>query len=184
MSKSNPNLPPRPPKGAEVIFKQNCECVVEDFVEFRSGIFLLANKPGLRWLSDYFAWMASRVNEKAPFFKEDPDDHQHLDREPPINKQLSDPFGVIIGSCRRKHRKRTLKACGISVKRRQPGHPVAHFRHQLEQMMSMMGWGDAKTRSQTVRELKLLIRQANSSLTRLSSSNRGPKARESSLPPP
>ena len=150
----------------ELIFKQNCSVGAEGF---SPGLFILGNRGGYRWLSKYFVWFASRVDEDANFYKADPEDHQHLDRAAPINVNRSDEFGVMVGSFTEKHRKRVCKSCGTSKKKRALGSPIGQFRQTLMFMVNTICGGATvdPVREQTLSELEELSQEIESHIARL-----------------
>ncbi len=125
--------PPRFRKGAELIIKA-CPTLSLRKLEFEfvAGIYVLGNRLGYRWLSDYFAWRAKRLDEGDVFYREDPDDHDHLAFYPLLNRTLSDDIDVQLGSFSNKLRPRVLKACDINRKRVCQGELTAMFRSTLE----------------------------------------------------
>ncbi len=160
---------PKTRKGAELIVKQNCEYTSDDAERLTSGVFVLGNREGFRWLSEYFAWLADRIAEDAPYSSADPDDHQHLDSVAPINHQLSDEMGLLIGSFSNKNRRRVLKACGVARSKRVPGNPVTQFSSRLEWITQLLADqpGDQELHARTIRQLALLIQQSQESVARL-----------------
>lgn len=85
------------------------------------GIPLLGNREGFRWLSEYFAWRADRIDEGRPFYKGDAGDHDHLACYAPLNLKLSDDFDVQFGSFSNKLCRRVLKACKADRQHRASG---------------------------------------------------------------
>jgi hypothetical protein len=133
-------IPPRPRKGAELIVKANPGLDVkgaDSDLGVHSGVFILGNRAGFRWLSDYFAWRAARIDEDDLFYSNDPDDHDHLAFYAPLNVRLSDEIDVMLGSFSTKHRRRVLNACRITRQRRVSGHLVTLFRSTLQFLRSM-----------------------------------------------
>lgn len=160
---------PRCREGAELILKQNCECSSAYTDWLASGVFVLGNRDGFRWLSEYFAWLADRIAEDRPYNNVDPDNHQHLDSVAPINRQLSDEMSLMIGSFSHKHRRRVLKTCGVARNKSLSGNPVTQFRSRLEWITQLLAdrIDDQELRARTIRQLELLIEEAQESVARL-----------------
>ncbi len=153
-------------RGDELILKQNCQLSIDGFT---AGLFILGSRGGYRWLSEYFASYASRIDDDAEFCEADPDDHQHLDRTAPINVKRSDEFGVMVGSFAAKHRKRVFKSCGTSKMKRVLGGPIGQFRQTLMFMVDTICAGSTNhaLRKQTLTELEELSQDIESHIARL-----------------
>ena len=150
----------------ELIFKQNCSVGARGF---SAGLIILGNRGGYRWLSKYFDWFASRVDEDADFCEADPDDHQHLDRAAPINVNRSDEFGLMVGSFTKRNRKRVFESCGTSKKKRILESPIRQFRQTLMFMVDTICGGATvdTVREQTLAELEELSQDIESHIARL-----------------
>ena len=130
--KKSPLHPPRPQRGAELILKCNLESSSGYTDMLASGVFILGNRDGWRWLSDYFSWLANGIKEDAAFHRFNPDHHQHLNFDAPLNKRLSDELGITVGSFSNKNRKRVLQTLPtVRKQHRLPGNPVTQFRSLL-----------------------------------------------------
>ncbi len=166
-------LPPYPRKraGAELVLKQNLHFHSASADGLKSGVFLLGNRNGLRWLSEYFAWLADRIDEQAPYNRLDPDDHQHVDSDGPFNHRLSDTLGFTIGAFPLKYRTRVFKACGISSRERLPGCPITQFREALAWITKLLaeGPGGEEARPQVIERLEQLTRHVEDSIRALKS---------------
>jgi hypothetical protein len=117
--KKNPLHRPRARPRAELIVKANVEWSTGYKDLLASGVFILGNQDGLRWLSEYISSVAARIDEAAPFSRNDPDHHEHINFDGPLNTRLSDEMGIMVGSFTRKDRKRVLDA-GMQYQSRAP----------------------------------------------------------------
>lgn len=159
-----PTRCPRIEGDEELILKQNTEVVSTGI---RPGLFLLGNRSGFLWLSKYFAWIASRINESREFSKADPDDHEHLDRMGPFSSKYSDNLGLIVGSFSQRHRTKVFKACSISKKNKEAHGSIATFRNQLKFMMASLKWLDDAQNRQFKKDLEGLASDLEDCLAEL-----------------
>jgi hypothetical protein len=165
--------PPKGRKGAELIVKANVGLNVTEGssgLEVLGGVFILGNRAGYRWLADYCAWRAERIDEEDLFYSGDPDDHDHLASHAPVNEELSDEFDVMFGSFSNRHRRRVLQACGITRQRRCSGRVVALFRTTLEYMRTLSEkdrFRHHEAWPRAIAVLRQLIREGEKTVARL-----------------
>ena len=166
MKKTKRAYPQKRP-GAELILKSNCECSPRFTEGLAPGLFVLGNKAGLLWLSDYLVWIAEATPEKRAFPDCDPDDHQHMDCcVPVVNQRLSDEIGFMIGLVSMRHRRRTLAYCGVSKAKRITGSPIHHLLSHLDFIEESCQMDKDITPS-VVRDLKSLGEKVGELLVRL-----------------
>ena len=166
--------PPAIRKGAELILKANPGLHLrEDHsgLEIGAGIFLLGNRPGFRWLADYFTWLADRIDETGPTGKGRVlDNPENLEADGPFNPQLSDGMCFTVGSFPQKHRAQVLRACRINRKRRLPGNLLTLFRSTLDFLQALAEddrYRGAPALPPTIEVLEQLIGEAEQTVTRL-----------------
>ena len=158
---------PKPKQGAELIIKQNNEVGSAFSQGSGPGVFILGNADGFRWLSEYFAWVADRVNEGAEFVECDPDDHQHLAPGVPFDPELSDEMGLQIGSFSTALRQRVFDGIGLTKERRCSGTSVAQFSKMLDFITQFIeNWPLGEEAERLTKDLKALIPQAEECLVK------------------
>jgi len=152
--------------GAELIIKSNVECSSRFPGWVAPGLFLLGNKEGFLWLSEYLAWFASQVSEEHAFNDFDPDNHQHIDYVNAVNEQLSDNMGFMVGAFSSRHRSRVLEACTATPAQQKSGGPIQQLADYLDLIEKCCNSND-EIASQVASELTTLVERSSMLLNRL-----------------
>jgi hypothetical protein len=161
MTAAKGNPCPEAPHGAELIIKQSWEVSTRYSREVAPGVHLLGNREGFRWLSEYFAWIADRIDDNAEVAPANADDHPHLFPGAPFNSELSDEVGIMLGHFSQRHRERVLELLGCSPEARSLGSPIAQFLPVLRALTKFFGKYSLNEWGQNWRdELRLLMHEA------------------------
>jgi hypothetical protein len=157
---------------AELVIKANCEHSSSSSEWLASGVHILGNAAGFQQLAECLVEFAKRGAEDVPYHANDPDQHEHLDVLPAVNRNLSDDFGVMIGVYSSRNRRRVFGQCGVSKASQVRGTPITHLLAHLEFIERAAGIDDHAAAA-VCRDLPTLIERATGLLARLTARGAG-----------
>lgn len=135
---------PQIPSEAEIILKESyCVDDTESTEVPIPEIIMLANREGLRYLGEYFLYLAEALKPSADDC--DPDDHQHsgtMFPNKPFNYELSDRIELRIGVLSDENRPHVEEKYGISGRSRKHGSLIERYTRLAEMARAGEGaWG-------------------------------------------